>query len=125
MVEHVVELEADVVAIGALRRHEADDDVIVAEPSPVVEGDVRAHVRLLDHVLAIHGLEAAAARQIVAHDLGDVEVGSTGRRERHDGDGDGIVLPAGHLDHEFREAALSEPQANHEEQNGKGFIHRV
>ena len=62
-----------------------------------------ARVRLFDHVLAIHGLEAAAARQVVAHQLRHVErAAASGDAERHDGDRNGVGLSFRDLDHEFR-----------------------
>ena len=72
-IEHVIELERDAVAFRPGRLHLPDDDVVVAEPTPVIERNVRARARLIDHVLTIHGLEATAACQIVAHELRNVE----------------------------------------------------
>src|SRR5208283_4468723 len=87
-IEHVVQLEADAEAVLPLRLHLTYQDVVVAEPTPIIEADARAVVRLLDHVLSIHALEAAAARQIVADHLRDIEGAGGGIRggEGHDRD---------------------------------------
>ena len=106
--ENVVELEIDGVAVRPLGLHLADQDVVVAEPTPIIEADARAGVRLFHHILAIHGLEAPAPREIAPDDRRRVERAIRGvrRQERHHGDRDGVVLAAGYFHDEFRAAAL-------------------
>ena len=71
--EDIIKLERNVVAVLPQRLNLSDHHIIVAEPAPIIEGDAGTGVRLLDHVLAIRGLEAPAAGQIVAHEARHVE----------------------------------------------------
>ena len=110
-VEHVVQLELRRVAIAAVRRQLADDDEVALQIAPVLEADLIAGGRPVDHVLAIQRRETAAALQVGGDDLRDVE----GRRvgglpaERHDGDRHGVLLAARDLDDELRVRQLARP----------------
>src|SRR5271154_6802679 len=64
--QNIVELVSNIEMIRAVGRHIAHDDVVVVEATPVVERNAGARVRLVDHVLAIHGAESAAAGEIIA-----------------------------------------------------------
>ena len=93
--QDVVELEGDVEADGVQGLDLAHNDVVVVEPALVIEGDGGAGVRLLDHVLAIGGVEARPLRaEIGAHELRHIEGhgGGPGRTERHDRDRNGFGL---------------------------------
>ena len=124
--EHVIQLVSDVIAIGAVRLHRTHDHVVVVEPAPVIESDIGAGVRLLDHVLAVHGLEAAAARQIVAHQLRDIERsgGQFRRRERHDGNWNGFRLTFRDLDDKLAGVRKrARPRQHEDSQTGKQLVH--
>ena len=126
--EHVVQLELRGVAIAALRRQLADRDEVALEIAPVLEADLIAGGRPVDHVLAVQRREAAAALQVGGDDLGDVERRRAGGlpAERHDRDRHRILLAARDLDDELRVAPLARPaqqREQHEQPDERSHSH--
>ena len=69
-------------------------------------------MRLIDEVLAIHGLEASAAGKIIADHLRHVERRGRGfrRGERHHRNRYGLVLAASNLDDKFSPGSRTEQE---------------